>query len=348
VNEVNKGIHVIDNSNPSAPKNISFIKIPGNVDLAVKGNYLYADSYTDLAVFNISDPRSVQAVKFVNAVFPRYGNYYYGNSTNPDSIMVIVDYRAKDTTMECEKYTIWRGGGGVLMDASNNGSVVAFAAVPTGTGGSMARFTIMNNYLYTVSYFDLASFNISAPADPSLSNKIVIGNGRNVETIYPFGDKLFIGTSTGMLIYDVSNPSTPAYVSEFNHVRSCDPVIADGNKAYVTLRSGNNCFTTTNELHILDITNIQTPVLEKSYPMNNPHGLAKDNHLLFICDGAGGVKVYDATSVNNIRLLKTIDVPDSYDVILLNKIALVVAKDGLYQFDYSNPDDIRQLSRLGK
>src|SRR5579875_1039905 len=47
LNEINKGIHVIDNSNPAAPKNIAFINIPGNIDLAIKDNYLYADSYSD-------------------------------------------------------------------------------------------------------------------------------------------------------------------------------------------------------------------------------------------------------------------------------------------------------------
>jgi hypothetical protein len=48
LNEVDKGIHVIDNSNPAQPRNVAFIDIPGNVDLAVKGNTLYADLYTDL------------------------------------------------------------------------------------------------------------------------------------------------------------------------------------------------------------------------------------------------------------------------------------------------------------
>jgi hypothetical protein len=38
LNEVDKGIHVIDNSNPAQPRNVAFIDIPGNVDLAVKGN----------------------------------------------------------------------------------------------------------------------------------------------------------------------------------------------------------------------------------------------------------------------------------------------------------------------
>src|SRR5688500_14651761 len=32
ISEVNKGIHIVDNTNPSAPRFINFINIPGNVD----------------------------------------------------------------------------------------------------------------------------------------------------------------------------------------------------------------------------------------------------------------------------------------------------------------------------
>ena len=60
LNDLDKGIHVIDNSNPAQPKNISFIDIPGSVDLAVKGNTLYADFFTDLVAIDISNPHNVQ------------------------------------------------------------------------------------------------------------------------------------------------------------------------------------------------------------------------------------------------------------------------------------------------
>ncbi|MCD4772475.1 MAG: hypothetical protein K8R41_03715 [Bacteroidales bacterium] len=45
-----KGIHIINNSDPSNPENISFIEIPGNVDIAIKDAILYADSYIDMVV----------------------------------------------------------------------------------------------------------------------------------------------------------------------------------------------------------------------------------------------------------------------------------------------------------
>ena len=62
INEKKEGIHVIDNSDPSNPRNISFIAIPGNLDIAVMGNILYGDSYTDLVAVDITECLSVGAL----------------------------------------------------------------------------------------------------------------------------------------------------------------------------------------------------------------------------------------------------------------------------------------------
>ena len=44
------GVHVFDNTNPSSPQNIAFINLAGVHDIAVKGNYLFADNFVDLLV----------------------------------------------------------------------------------------------------------------------------------------------------------------------------------------------------------------------------------------------------------------------------------------------------------
>ena len=149
-----------------------------------------------------------------------------------------------------------------------------------------------------------------------------------------------------MFIYDINDAANPALVSQFSHVRSCDPVIADDKYAYVTLRSGTACQGFTNQLEILDVSQITQPSLLKTYTMTNPHGLAKDDNLLFICDGKDGIKVYNAADVNNLTLVKTFGGLETYDVIALNHIAIVVANDGLYQFDYSDRNNIRQISKI--
>jgi hypothetical protein len=187
-------------------------------------------------------------------------------------------------------------------------------------------------------------FNISQPHDPVFSNKVSIGWG--IETIYPFKGNLFIGSTAGMFIYNTTNPAQPARVSSFQHARSCDPVIADDNYAFVTLRSGTFCNGFTNQLDVINITNLSSPTLVKTYQLQNPHGLSKDGTTLFICDGKGGLKVFDAADVNNIKLLQTSTGIDAYDVIAMNNLAIVVGKDGLYQYDYTNRNNLRLLSKV--
>ena len=345
LNEIDRGIHVIDNSNPSAPKNVAFIDIPGNIDLAVKGNTLYADLYNDMVTIDITDPLHVVTKKFNDDAFPfrRYSNGFLA-----DTSRVIVDWVRTDTTVlvDCDGGGFWWGGCASCSFVAESAGAFDKNASPfgAGVGGSMARFALMNDYLYTVTESNLNVFNITSTNDPQFSNKVNIGWG--IETIYPFKNRLFIGSNTGMFIYETTNPNIPSRVGQFAHARTCDPVIADDKYAYVTLRSGTTCQGFTNQLDVLNIENLNNPWLVKTYALTNPHGLSKDGNTLFICDGAEGLKIFNAQNVNDIKQLKQIRSMDAYDVIAFNNVALVVAKDGLYQFDYSNLDNIKLLSKI--
>ena len=94
INELNEGVHVIDNSDPANPQPISFIKIAGNVDIAMKGSVLYADNYTDLLAIDMSNPNSVSVLKRVENIFPILG-------VNPEnSEEVLVRYDQEEVTEE--------------------------------------------------------------------------------------------------------------------------------------------------------------------------------------------------------------------------------------------------------
>lgn len=353
LNDVDKGIHVIDNRNPALPRNAAFISIPGNMDIAVKGNVLYADLYTDLVTLDISDPLNVVVKKYDEGIFPfrAYGNGFYNDSTK-----IITEWLKRDTTItqSCTTGPLYYdySGGAVpqsfytnYSNAPSTGNTMNSSS-PIGKGGSMARFTIVGDRLYTVSNNDLNVFNISKPDKPAYDLKVNV-SAWNVETIFPFKDKLLIGTQNGMFVYNINNPGSPILIGQFSHVQSCDPVIADDNYAYVTLRTGTTCAGNTNALQILKLTSFTYPQLMQTYSLTNPYGLSKDGKLLFICDGSDGLKIYDASDINNLKLIKQFSDIETYDVIAYNYIALVVAKDGLYQFDYSNENNIHPVSKIG-
>ena len=343
LNEVNKGVHIIDNSNPVSPVVKAFINIPGNVDIAVKGSTLYADLFTDMVVIDISDPLNATLKKVVSKIFPER---VYAAGFIADTNKVIVGWTEKKIKETVDGYPVfsrWIRAEALLFSsapAGNSGGVKSI----TGIAGSMSRFSIINNYMYAVNVSGINVLDISATNDPQLQNSI--NAGWSIETIYPFKNKLFLGSSTGMFIFDITNPATPVREGSFAHFRACDPVVADDDYAFVTLRAGTFCQGTNNELDIINVQNIQSPTLVKTYGLTNPHGLTKDGNLLFICDGSDGLKVYNASNVLNLQLLDRIKNLEAYDVIAFNNKLLVVAKGGLYQYSYSNPSNLSLISKI--
>lgn len=343
LNEINKGVHIIDNANPSSPVAKAFISIPGNIDIAVKGNTLYADLYTDMVTIDISDPMNARLTNVMTKVFPE--RMYYGFT--PDTSKYIVDWVERTYTAGLDEIDPQTGGvrNCPTCMLANAGTFQSAAASPTvGVAGSMARFTIINNYMYAVNTSSLNIIDISNSTTPIKVG--VYPAGWNIETIYPFGQKLFLGASAGMFIIDISNPVAPVSQGTFQHARACDPVVADANYAFVTLRAGNFCQGTNNQLDVINVQNVMSPTLVKTYSMTNPFGLAKDGNLLFICDGKDGLKVYNSSNVLNLQLVNHIKGFDTYDVIADNGKLILVTQKGLYQYDYSDVNNIRQLSKI--
>ncbi len=353
LSETYAGIHVIDNSDPYHPKNVSFINIPGNEDMAIKGNTLYADCYGDMVSFDISDPLNVVAKNFTTNVFPDHSIYNLGvaftagATFNPDSINVIVGWSTRDTTVDYDAdfntYPVYFNNCAncfalSVPAASQSNNIVA-------TNGSLARFSIINNYLYTVGPNNLVTFDISQPFSPGFTSSVQVD--WHVETIYPLKDKLFVGTNNGMYMYDVqSSPSNPSLIGQFIHARGCDPVIADNNYAYITLNDSSACLGFYNQLQIVNIEDVANSFMVKSYQLTHPEGLSKDGNNLFICDDKDGLKVYDASDPANLLLLKQLKDAEVYDVITENGLAIVMAKDGLYQYDYTDLNNIHLISKL--
>ncbi len=190
------------------------------------------------------------------------------------------------------------------------------------------------------------AFNISNLEEPVKTATVNLEWG--IETIFPYKENLFVGAQNGMYILDNSNPDNPVLLSTFTHISSCDPVVVQDDRAYVTLRSGNTCQGFTNQLEVVDISNLKNPKLVKTYPMTNPHGLGIDGSTLFICEGASGLKIFDAADDHTIdqNLVLHRDDFDAYDVIPFNNILYLIGEDGLFQFSYADRENIVLLSEL--
>ena len=350
VNEYGKGIHLIDNSNPSNPEKIAFYEILGNVDMAIRGNILFADSYVDLLSIDISDVNNPVEISRLKNVFPEIvpeGEMWLPYAMVDKSKGVIVGWTVKTITEEIDESgyggLIYNGQFDFMVKAETNGNWTG----GSGVGGSMARFMLNEEYLYVIAIPSrLKTVDVASASQMSIIDSVDVP--RNMETLFRLGNNLFVGTTTGLLIFDLINPRKPNQISSYDHITACDPVVVDGQYAYVTLRTGTMCTNGQNLLEVIDISSITNPFSVKSYPMFNPHGLGVDGNLLFVCDGEAGLKIYDKTDPLEIISHQVAHYPDfnTYDVIPLNDILMLIGNGGIYQYDYSDPDNIIQISHI--
>ncbi len=218
----------------------------------------------------------------------------------------------------------------------------------SGQGGSLARFAIIDDFLYTAGESELNIFDISDPTAPELSASTFIGAG--VETLFPFGNFMFFGTQTGMLIYE-RNPEdgNVTFISQYEHITSCDPVVTDGQTAYVTLRV-TGCRTAaagaTDVLESISLDDITAPTILDFKEMNSPQGLGLDGDFLFVCDSSAGLAVFDVSDPANMLEVNRIEGITAHDVILSNGTLLVIGPDNIYQYDYTNAPELSLISQL--
>jgi hypothetical protein len=88
VNEKYKGVHIIDNTDPTNPVNKGFIMAPGCLDIAVKDSIIYLDNAVDLVSFDLKEKK---VTKRIINVFPELaspsGYVYY--ETHPANFILV-------------------------------------------------------------------------------------------------------------------------------------------------------------------------------------------------------------------------------------------------------------------
>lgn len=228
----------------------------------------------------------------------------------------------------------------VGCDADSTSSDAGSFASESGQSGSLARFTILDNHLYTVDFHNLNVFDINDRENPVLVNSVNIGF--DIETLFSYKSYLYIGSRNGMFIYDANNFETPQFLSSVQHFTACDPVIATATHAFVTLKGGNQCGVDLNVLEVYDVTDVTNPILISQRNLQGPIGMGFYGDYLFVCDDE--VKIFDISDPENMNLVHAINT-ESFDVIIQDNLLILVGEQGVYQYAL-DPNDIQNETML--
>ncbi len=231
----------------------------------------------------------------------------------------------------------------MIIQGCEKSSESAATAASSGANGSMTRFITYNNFLYIVDHTSLKSYDISNPT-PVL--KKVTSVGFNIETIFEYQGKLFIGSNNAIFIYGLSNPEQPSLISQFNYfIPGRDPVVAIDSVAYSTTRNLNG---QGGNLNVINIKNLNAPVSMGRVIMSSPYGLAINGNALYVCNGSNGMSIFDRSDVYRPVLTQEFTAVNEtfYDLIVRGNIMVCYIKSGIVILDVSNPMQPALISRI--
>ncbi len=349
IGEENEGIHVYDNNDPSNPVSVGFIQLPFTKEFYVDKNYVYAESQYDFLKIDISDlsaPTLVDRVEYAfgDPIMDQDGNMLLGFDF--DVVTETFEIGSPEAmTLQNTDYLYYDYLNQLIPPSSVPSS---FAGNSTEIKGTLNKIALLDDYVYVIGNDRMHTFQDGASAMAYIGNQYV---SNEMETIYPEGNNLFIGTQTSMVVLDATNPENPYYLSEYFHPTSCDPVLPHGSVAYLTLRAGafGGCSGDDNTLVVLNIDNLNNPSPIQNIPMNSPYGMCIIDNKLYVGEGANGLAIFDVTDPQNPVHLTT-EPNEVYDIMehpTIPNMILTTSSNGLelYQVD-ANPMDITFLSSI--
>jgi hypothetical protein len=357
VNEVMKGIHFYDNSNPSAPVSMGFLPVLANADMTVDNDILYVDNYSDLLLINISDIANPVLLQRVNDVFD-FTAYRLLEGYDQAYPLVAVDatqgivtrFEVKETELEFNSYAstnwVWNSNQDFVSLIAKDGSN-GNGTHRDGPGSSLAlpRFAIAQDHLYALLGSRFYVFDIQANMREV---REVFSNLAAAATLFTADGHLYVRSKDGMAIFSLQNPNNPSFINSDPLTLSCSQVALQGDFAYVSKRPSTHCYGQSNQLEVVDISDKANPVRVSSFEMVNPHGLGVDGHLLFLCGGSDGLKVFDKTDHSAIPQNLLGHFPDitALHVIPRNQILYMTGGEGIYQYSYADPANVTLLSLI--
>ena len=302
------GVRIINTSNSNNPVEIGQISINSISDIMVSENYIFVTDFKDgLSIYEVSDPlRPVlfDSIEFENA----------SALTLNDGVIYLTDKAGFKTV---KSFTTGR----------------SFVIAEYKTDGKAYNLTYIDHNLYLSDHRNgVKIVDVSNPTDSSsfsVSHEI---DTTYAESVVGYGSKLLIADGDGGVALGEISYSDDG-TQQINIQESIDlPGITKslavyGNKAYIAAREEG--------MHIL---NMETKEIDTVYTGGSAQEIAVTEDLIFIADGAKGLKIYSNQDIGIPKLLSTVELPNAVTVAVTNNYVITGGRDGLSVIDVSAPN----------
>ncbi len=233
-------------------------------------------------------------------------------------------------------------GGLAIYNSFNPGGPVFKANLYGGGGGESAIYDMLfqSPYYYGAAATDAGgTLNVyDTSTTPTTRVGQYFDQSQESFAVQSSGHYLYVGGSSNTTVLDVTQPTSPALVTNVSV-----PAISLA-RLNNTLFAGTN----NNQLSILDLTNPALPTVVNTLALPDlPIHLRVDGNLLLVADNLAGLMIYDITTPQSPVLRSQVtNIALAADVVVVGQNAFVAADtDGLAIFDISNPASPVLLSK---
>lgn len=223
----------------------------------------------------------------------------------------------------------------LIFSCEGDGSDFSPELGGTGVGGSLAKFTISNNQVIVLNGNEVKQYDILSNGQLSEKNTLQISG--QLETIFPYADKILIGSDNAVHFLEFDSDGLLSLLSTYDHLTACDPVVASNGIAFSTLKVSDCRAGTDDFLEAIDISDISNPRVLRVYDTQAPFGLAIKGSFLFVCE-KGGLTMYSFNPEGNLVEMDfmTIDGAIPLDIIINNTYLIVRTDQGIYNVGFSD------------
>ncbi len=217
------------------------------------------------------------------------------------------------------------------------------------SGGNLARFTIIGNYLCVVNGGALKVYNIQDPANPVHIGDV--GPGATILSLRTFKDSLLVigiltnaSSSYSLNLYSFKNTPSIQLTGSLTSSQAEDPFTYKNNDILTTSRNGPgpSYYVPYSQLCVYDIKNLYRPDYTIHQNIYTPLDLSADGNNLFVCDS--GLKVFDITDLSKIAMKKHFNI-EAQNVLSNSSNLTILGTTGLFQYRYAS-DTINLLSKI--
>jgi hypothetical protein len=328
----NRGLRVLDISNPVTPTEVSFYEISGSAESVTVAPgvgplsdriYAYvADRYKGLRVVDVSDP-----------VHPTEVSFY-----DPTEFAYDVDIFRDDVGGYLYAYLTLGSGGLRVLD-------VSYLSGPEGIGsyeamGTLQYVTVADGRAYVGDNNEnLWTVNVAQPMTPTILGRYKASDLVNDVAMAPGASYLYVATDLDLRAVDVSHPVTPTEVG-IHEPLWIPKAIAVATGVGGTPGYPYACLAAYDGLEVVDVSNPFTPTEVGAYKTPGyAYGVdvVPGMSYAYVADRHGGLRVVDVSNPVTPTEVAHYDTPGDVNEVVISGTLAYAATHDLLILDVSDP-----------